>query len=121
MAKPTLYEVLNQYPRDLIRAAESAGFARQGTVEAMIIYQEFLFWRDPERNRPKCELYDSLAKRYGYSASSIRKKIAFMSSTDFPSEIESDLKNYILYLHIKYKFQHPEEFPSPEENCEENK
>ena len=115
MTKTTLYEALNQYPRDGIREAENAGIARKGTLEEMIIYQEFLFWRAPERNRPKCELYNTLAERYGYSPSTIRRKITLMASTNYPPEYENDVKSFILYLYLHYRHNHPEEFPSPED------
>ena len=118
MAKPTLYEALNQYPRDVIREAEDAGFAPKGTLEEMIIYQEFLFWQTPERKRPKCEIYNALAERYGYSLSTIRRKITLMASTNFPPEYEADVKNYNLFLYLRYRHNHPEEFPSPDSNPE---
>ena len=115
MANPTLYEALNQFPREVIREAETAGFAPKGILEEMIIYQEFLFWRAPERKLPKCELYKALAERYGYAPSTIRRKIAFMANTDYPPEYEVEVKNYNLFLYLRYRHNHPEEFPLPEE------
>ena len=120
MAKPTLYEALNRYRRDIIREAESAGFAPKGTIDAMIIYQEFLFWQAPERKRPKCEIYNSLAERYGYSLSTIRRKITLMAGTDFPPEFIDEVKHYNLFLYLRYRHNHPEEFPSPDSNLEMN-
>ena len=110
MSKPTLFDLLNEYSRDGIRFGESIGRIRKGLLDSMIIYEEFLFWRNPERRRPKCEIYDSLAERYGYSISSIRNKITQMADTNYPPEVVNEVKFFFLHLHLKEKHKQSAQF-----------
>ena len=101
MTKPTFYDIINEYPRDGIRLAEALGKVRKGILDAMIIYEEFLYWRSPEQNRKKGEIYQHLAERYGYSTSSIRNKIAWMADTNYPPEVVNDVNSFMLFLNVK--------------------
>ena len=102
MTKPTFYDIINEYPRDGIRVAEALGKVRKGILDAMIIYEEFLYWRAPEQNRKKGEIYRHLAERYGYSTSSIRNKIAWMEKTSVPEEAE-EVNSFFVYTLLKDK------------------
>ena len=99
--KPTLFDALNQIPRNVIRAAESRDMADHGTLENMLIYEEFRILCDSLGKRKKCEIYARLAERYGYGVTTIRNKIRLMASTDFPLEIVNNPYSYDLFLHLK--------------------
>jgi len=100
---PSFYELIKDYPRDGIRLGEAAGIVKKGLLEEIIIYEEFLFLRDSEPQLKKGDIYDRLARRYGFSVSSIRKKIASMANTNIPPEEYNDLKYFFLHLYLKEK------------------
>ena len=118
MTKPTFYDIINEYPRDGIRVAEALGKVRKGLLDAMIIYEEFLYWRSPEQNRKKGEIYQHLAERYGYSTSSIRNKIAWMEKTSVPEEAE-EVKYF--FLHVLLKEKHKQRLLEEQEANKQNK
>lgn len=103
MNKISLFDTISYIDRFIIREAEIKGFVPRGFLENVLIYEEFLYWRAPERKQKKCEIYKRLSDRYGYGITTIRKKIYTMASPDFPSEIVSDLDSYRNYMCLRYK------------------
>lgn len=120
MKKPTFFQALDQFPRFLVRATENARFLPAGTLENMLIYDDFIALQQSGTKPKKGEIYTILAEKFGYGSSTIRRKIHLMASTDFNPNFAHDVENYALYLHLLEKRKNQSELETEDDPQDSN-